>query len=117
MAVVVQDCKEAGAAEVNDRGRHHSGGLLPIMWSTGSEFMQRIAVFQRAEPGSNGPCVALQPCFTTMTSLAGIATPISTFAEMPKIWLPTISKDRCKISYRRAACNASGQVRFEIEDS
>jgi hypothetical protein len=43
--------------------------------------MQRIVMFERAEPGQ---MTRVQRRFMTTTSLAGKAAPISTYAEMPK---------------------------------
>jgi hypothetical protein len=51
MAALVQVCKGADAAEDDDRERHRGGSLLPMTWSIASEFIQRIVVFERAEPG------------------------------------------------------------------
>ena len=59
MAVVVQDCRGAGAAEDDDHRCHHGGRLLLIMWSIDSEFIQRIAVFESAEPSQ---ATSVQPC-------------------------------------------------------
>src|SRR5262245_50407128 len=59
MAVVVQDCKGARAAEYDNRRCHHGDRLLLIMWSIASEFIQRIAVFESAEPSQT---TSLRPC-------------------------------------------------------
>jgi hypothetical protein len=73
---MVQDCNGAGVAEDDDVDAIMAG---PIMGSSGAEFMQRIAIFEEPELGSDDP---------TMTSLADMEVPISTYAEIPVRRLP-----------------------------
>src|SRR5215831_18767637 len=50
MAVVLQHCKGAGAAEDDDRRCHHGDRLLPIMWSIDSSLYSASRLFESAEP-------------------------------------------------------------------
>src|SRR5262249_49501869 len=81
MAVVLQHCKGAGAAEDDDRRCHHGDRLLPIMWSIDSSLYSASRFVRKRRTESNDQCAAL---LTYTTSLAGIPAPISTYAEMPE---------------------------------
>jgi hypothetical protein len=89
------------------------GAIMPTGCcpSCGASARSSCSASQCSKEQNRGQTTRAQPCFTTMTSLAGIAAPISTYAECRRngYWFkgrnhPTISADRCWTSFRRAAC-------------